>query len=223
MTTQDHHFVYAFPEVRRVSDGRIELNWPDGRQAFHAQMALHTIETAHLVRCLPAAFSPDECRRIVELGDARAKVDGILEDGSDRYQKHRVSQVSWIEPNAETHWLYHRLGVVLQDANAQYGFDLRGLVDLLQYTLYGPEQHFDWHIDIGSGRSSVRKLSMTIQLSDAADYQGGELEFVGGSVPQQRELGTAIVFPSMLAHRVSPVTGGQRRSLVVWACGPSFR
>jgi PKHD-type hydroxylase len=223
VSIQEHHFVYAFPDVERLTDGQIALSWPDGEQAFNTQMALQTKATAHLVRCLPAAFSAEECRHIIALGNARAKTDGILEDGSDRAQKHRVSQVAWIEPNADTHWLYHRLAVVFQDVNVEYGFDLRGLVDLLQYTLYGQGQHFDWHVDIGAGRSSVRKLSMTIQLTDEADYEGGKLEFLGAELAQQRTLGAAIVFPSMLAHRVSPVTAGLRRSLVVWACGPTFR
>jgi len=57
-----------------------------------------------------------------------------------------------------------------------------------------------------------------------SEYGGGELEFpfpdVG--IEGQREIGAAIIFPSYMAHRVSPVTLGVRRSLVAWACGPTF-
>ena len=99
-----------------------------------------------------------------------------------------------------------------------------GLVEALQYTVYGPEQHFDWHIDLGSGQTSARKLSMTLQLSEAGDYSGGALEFINAPSPAAaRKIGAATVFPSYLAHRVAPVQSGVRRSLVAWAYGPAFK
>jgi len=94
----------------------------------------------------------------------------------------------------------------------------------LQYTVYGPEQHFDWHMDLGPGATSTRKLSMTIQLSGNDDYTGGALEFVNApAMHEARAMGAATFFPSYLAHRVTPVETGTRRSLVAWACGPAFR
>ena len=35
--------------------------------------------------------------------------------------------------------------------------------------------------------------------------------------------GTIIIFPSMLQHRVTPVTNGTRYSLVQWFSGPNFK
>ena len=35
-------------------------------------------------------------------------------------------------------------------------------------------------------------------------------------------IGTMIVFPSFVFHQVTPVTMGQRRSLVGWACGQPY-
>jgi PKHD-type hydroxylase len=72
-----------------------------------------------------------------------------------------------------------------------------------------------------------RKLSMTIQLSEPNEYEGGEFEIdpefgvLDQAVIKQR--GTVLVFPSFLRHRVAPVTSGIRRSLVCWAEGPKFR
>jgi len=37
-----------------------------------------------------------------------------------------------------------------------------------------------------------------------------------------KEKGTIICFPSYIIHRVSKVTKGQRRSLVLWIHGPPF-
>ena len=68
---------------------------------------------------------------------------------------------------------------------------------------------------------------MTIQLSE--DYEGGEFEVVRcrkGEVEvdtMDKSMGTVILFPSVLEHRVLPVTRGVRYSLVAWFSGPAFR
>jgi len=48
---------------------------------------------------------------------------------------------------------------------------------------------------------------------------------VGGHEPasMSRDLGTMVIFPSYVPHRVVPVTSGTRKALVVWAAGPAFR
>ncbi|MGE5794397.1 MAG: 2OG-Fe(II) oxygenase [Bacteroidota bacterium] len=86
-----------------------------------------------------------------------------------------------------------------------------------------PGERFDWHMDLGPGRTSARKLSMTVQLSPPEDYAGGDLEFVGNTHAAERERGSATIFPAYVGHRVSPIERGTRRSLVAWAYGPSFR
>jgi PKHD-type hydroxylase len=135
-----------------------------------------------------------------------------------------VSHIAWIEPNEGNHWLFHRLGILFTEINKAYGFDMVGFVDALQYTEYGPDQHFAWHVDIGRDQTSLRKLSMTIQLSSPDEYEGGELDFVGlAPMPQSRLQGSATFFPSFLGHRVHPVTRGVRRSLVAWGSGLPFR
>jgi PKHD-type hydroxylase len=216
-----HQFAYRFPSIERDSAGQLALSWPAGARPFHAEMDLETNPSLHLIRSMAGAFSADECRRIVGLGNARPKMDGKTEDHRERY---RASEVVWIEPGADAHWLYHKLAVLFNDANAHYGFELLGLLDPLQYTVYGAGQHFDWHIDVGGDAASLRKLSLTVQLTDGSEYEGGDLEFHDEvDRLQQRALGTATVFPSFLAHRVAPIVSGVRRSLVAWACGPSFR
>ena len=95
-------------------------------------------------------------------------------------------------------------------------FSLRNEHDWEIGEYYGP------HFDIGPGRLAERKLSMTVQLSDPADYTGGELliypEFVAG-----KERGSMTVFPSFMCHNVLPVKTGIRYSLVSWVAGPPFK
>lgn len=96
----------------------------------------------------------------------------------------------------------------------------------LQYTEYDEsyQGHYDWHIDTGKSESSIRKLSISIQLSDSSEYEGGELQLNGGGpiTTCKKTKGTIIMFPSFLLHKVTPVTKGTRRSLVVWVTGPPF-
>jgi len=78
----------------------------------------------------------------------------------------------------------------------------------------------DWHTDF-AGTRPFRKLSVSIQLSDPEDYEGGDLELLYGTEPQKldRSRGALIVFPSFMLHRVTPVTRGARWSLVAWLLG----
>ena len=81
---------------------------------------------------------------------------------------------------------------------------------------------------LGSGELSDRKLSMTIQLSDSHEYEGGDFKFRDDitNLPtkeQLRKKGTVLIFPSFLYHSVQPVTKGIRKSLVTWIEGPAWR
>jgi PKHD-type hydroxylase len=93
----------------------------------------------------------------------------------------------------------------------------------LQVATYSVGEHYDWHIDLGPGKNSSRKLSLSLQLSDSSEYEGGELEFMNVKEKTSREIGTLITFPAFLTHRVTPVTKGTRKSLVAWISGDSFR
>jgi PKHD-type hydroxylase len=62
-------------------------------------------------------------------------------------------------------------------------------------------------------------------LSDPSEYDGGDLEIFTGteSVALEKKKGIIHAFPSYVMHRVTPVTRGTRRTLVVWIAGPKFR
>ena len=73
-----------------------------------------------------------------------------------------------------------------KEANTIWNFDLHSMPEAIQFTEYfGNGGHYDWHQDIGPGELSIRKVSVTIQLSDGGDYQGGDLEFLRGATPEQ--------------------------------------
>ncbi|HYF19316.1 MAG TPA: 2OG-Fe(II) oxygenase [Ramlibacter sp.] len=214
--------VYRLPsDVHVDSSGVGSLSWEPGQGPFEQRAALEPNAGISSVHWQPGALTADECAVAAALGRGRPPLDGRVELGADTY---RVGHIAWIEPEPANHWLFHKVGVLFAQANRRYGFELVGLVDALQYTEYGPGQHFDWHMDIGREQTSLRKLSATIQLSAADEYDGGALEFVGlAAMPESRTQGSATFFPSFMGHRITPVTRGLRRSLVAWAAGVPFR
>ena len=98
----------------------------------------------------------------------------------------------------------------------------------IQFTEYRSDEggKYDWHHDVNwNGQDGLdRKLSISIQLSDKTDYLGGDFEFEEiNSSMDFKGIGTIIIFPSYLRHRVTKVTSGTRRSLVAWFYGPSWK
>jgi PKHD-type hydroxylase len=94
----------------------------------------------------------------------------------------------------------------------------------VQFAEYGPEQHYAWHTDTFtlSGKPIERKVSVVCLLND--DFEGGEFEVrLYNNYQAPLKKGTMIAFPSILEHRVVPVTSGIRYSATVWFNGPRFR
>lgn len=176
-------------------------------------------------------FTSAELDAIEQYGDRLALEKAELAARGTGRDCIRVTRVAWIERNAQTQDFYGRVEDIVLRLNAQFfHYDLSGLVSF-QYARYeGAEGgHFDWHKDYGKDYATPdrepRKLSLSIQLSDPMQYQGGELEVRAGNQTDvaPRARGTVIAFPSYVLHRVTPTTSGVRKSLVVWAVGPEFK
>ena len=142
----------------------------------------------------------------------------------------RKSKIKWLPPQEDTtEWIYERLMDMSLDANwNMWGFDLHHIRDAIQYTEYheNKEGEYKWHQDMGAFPLNYRKISIVVQLSDPSEYEGGELQIMRDSrepitLPNQK--GAVIMFPSYMLHRVTPVTKGVRKSLVLWVGGSTFR
>lgn len=171
------------------------------------------------------AFSPEECKKIIEIGNARI-VDQSRVRGNNLAHEIRDSKNSWIMPCEDSDWIFRRVTDIIVDLNSKFfKFDLFGFIEGFQFTRYdAPGGKYDQHID-RSLNTWTRKLSFTLQLSDPKDYTGGDLELYYGKDPTipKKEQGYVTVFPSYVLHRVTPVTKGTRYSLVAWITGPSFK
>jgi PKHD-type hydroxylase len=171
-------------------------------------------------------FSKVECEKIIEIGEKKRLQAALVGDNKVSDKKIRSSEISWIFPSEETDWIYYRLAGVVRSLNADYfGFDLFGFTEGFQFTKYeAPSGHYSKHIDKMFGKT-IRKLSITVQLSDSSEYEGGDLELTLGGKPDvmDKALGKAIAFPSYVLHEVKPVTKGTRYSLVAWVTGKGFK
>lgn len=169
-------------------------------------------------------FTPLEIKAIIALGEADELDQGRT--GGKHSPTTRDSFVQFLFPNPSTQWIFEKLSGVINEMNARYwGFDLSGFEQGLQFTRYqAPGQHYEWHCDSGM-MTGQRKLSLTVQLSEPDDYEGGDLELCWGPKPMKanRDRSMMTVFPSWTLHRVTPVTKGTRYSLVAWVSGPQFR
>lgn len=142
----------------------------------------------------------------------------------------RRTDVTWLDRNPETEIIWQKLADITAEVNRQFfQFDLTGFYEPIQLGLYAAENagHYDWHTDACfKDRLAPRKLSMALMLSDLNDFEGGDLEVkTVNDVPHKLELaqGRAWFFASHTLHRVTPVTKGIRKSLVLWAGGPQFK
>jgi len=143
----------------------------------------------------------------------------------------RTTQVAWVHRNAQTEDLYLRMEAIVLQLNADlFHFALTGLTTM-QYAVYRQEEagYFDWHNDYGRYRGDPgqepRKITLSLQMSDGASYDGCDLE-VRAAHPVDvaaRERGTLMAFRANALHRVTPITRGLRKALVIWAAGPEFR
>lgn len=179
--------------------------------------------------CWDGAFTDSEMDKIEALGDALASGKAALEGRElhEDYAKIRITRTGWIKPGPETKWIYDRLQAVIRSLNGRvWEFDITGFSEHFQYTVYQGSEggHYGWHVDQGGG-GERRKLSLSLQLSDPASYDGCDLEFHAANYIQSapRSRGTVIGFPSYVLHRVTPITRGVRKAVVAWITGPKFR
>lgn len=175
-------------------------------------------------------FSAEELDRLERHCDGlaleQARVTG------DGYNSIRTTKVAWVHRNSETtENLYRKMEEIVLRLNPEhFRSDLSGLTTL-QYAVYSQSEagYFDWHIDYGRDPSDPaqepRKITLSLQLSDAGSYDGCDLEVRAAHLidvaPRQR--GALVAFRANALHRVTPITRGMRRCLVAWAAGPEYR
>ncbi len=175
-----------------------------------------------LYQVWPLALGTEQVNRITELVLGHPAEEATVFSSADEMQHIRACSVRWIVDE----WLQSLLWSYVEQANSAFQVALNRQMEM-QYVEYTAEDagHYDWHHDVQwNGQSGLdRKLSITVQLSDADEYEGGDFEFDELKTNADfRSKGTVLVFPSYLRHKIHPVTAGTRRALVAWFFGPRW-
>jgi len=199
-----------------------------------------------------SAIPPRICDDIIKYGLSQAETMARTGEYGDReltkqeikdLKRKRNSDLVWLNDA----WIYKEIQPYVNQANRNAGWNFEwDFSESCQFTKYKLNQYYDWHCDSWDKPydklntkeyGKIRKLSMTCQLTDGSEYEGGELEFdfrnydphmrdESKHLRQAREIlpkGSIIVFPSFVWHRVKPVTKGVRYSLVMWSLGYPFK
>ena len=185
--------------------------------------------TSYMATTTQPLFSPEQCQDIINAGHAEkpqvAQVGMNSPDGGVNTKK-RTTTISWI-PFAKVPEMYKSVEQTLHNINSNhFGFQDVKISEPAQFTEYPKGGFYDWHMDLdvnGTHSPPVRKISMTILLSDPSTFTGGQLEFMEKNKFPDLIQGQAIFFASFIRHRVAPVKKGIRRSLVMWFGGTSFK
>tara|TARA_B100000900_G_scaffold332527_1_gene293415 strand:+ start:2116 stop:2790 length:675 start_codon:yes stop_codon:yes gene_type:complete len=220
----------------------------------------------HYYYYFQSALSEKFCNEIVEYGkkhtlnpaltfiddtdpnsglDFKINQNQLTKDEKKFVEFKRKSNIAWLDDV----WIYKEIRPFIEEANhkANWNFDW-DWTEPAQFTKYDVGQHYGWHADghhkpyEGKSRGvnelgKIRKLSVTVSLTDPSEYDGGNLEFSfrnnkdydtnpGSAIHSCLEIrpkGSIVVFPSFVWHRVTPVTRGTRYSLVLWNLGYPFR
>ena len=171
-----------------------------------------------------SALSKQQINEILNLVDNNSLFNAPVFSSSKSIQKKRSSKICWVNES----WVQELLWEYILEANKKtFHVDVINKSEI-QFTEYRSDEggKYDWHHDVNwnAQEGLDRKLSISIQLSDKTDYLGGDFEFEEiNSSMDFKGIGTIIIFPSYLRHRVTKVTSGTRCSLVAWFYGPSWK
>jgi PKHD-type hydroxylase len=115
--------------------------------------------------------------------------------------------------------------MVLERLSLHEGFRAAALPKVimpLKFCRYDAGMGYGDHLDLplmGTSAGGIRTdISVTIFLSDGADYEGGELVFASdyGTHRVRGKAGEAVLYPASTLHRVDPVVRGSRLVAITW-------
>ena len=159
-------------------------------------------------------FLEEEVEQIIELGDALVLEEGKVH-GDKVNHSIRNSRIAWIHPEKNTWWLFDRAIMVFKSSLPFSS------LQSMQYTVYDSKgSHYDWHRDVGSGDNIAKaRINVAVlQLSNPNEYKGGvlQIKYEDQVIDVIKTKGMVTTFPIQLEHKVTPVTSGVRKTLIMW-------
>ena len=184
------------------------------------------------------AISIQTCKKILKAGRKKIINTAYVTEKSVLDIKKRNCKLAWINDK----WIYDIINPFIHAANKKAGWNFQwDWNESCQFTIYEKDHYYGWHIDQTKPvkqanknmNGKIRKLSLTLQLTNKEEYEGGDFQFkwIDNSkkgllnvitVDDAKEIGTIIIFPSFIYHQILPIIKGKRESLVNWSLGQAF-
>ena len=117
-------------------------------------------------------------------------------------------------------WLYE-CQIINKDVFG-YDIDWHFHLDMFNYNVYGINGEYGFHIDAIGPRKIDLKLTCILNLSEEP-YEGGSFFKINEKEEIKFDSGMGLIFNSLIAHKVTPVTKGERITLTYWGEGPPWR
>jgi SM-20-related protein len=184
----------------------------------------------------PGLLNPGECISLrEEMASAAAKVSTVAEgDTADEVDEGQRSS-KWAQLSQETRVRLQERLLTLKPLLAEhFGEEFSGCQPA-QFLVYREGDFFGAHHDTSDDREAAdfvreRRISVVLFVNGGSEerapdsFGGGALTFYGlmgaggqsVGLPVDAEPGLAVAFPSETLHGVSPVTHGQRFTVVTW-------
>jgi len=177
------------------------------------------------------------CKKILQAG--RKKIIQGATTEKNKLSHIRKSKIAWINDK----WIYDIINPFIHAANKKAGWNFQwDWNESSQFTIYEKGHYYGWHTDQFTTplksksknlEGKIRKLSLTLQLTDKTKYKGGDFQFQWidnrkkdlldiATIDDAKDIGTIIIFPSFVWHQVLPITKGKRENLVNWSIGKPF-
>jgi SM-20-related protein len=177
------------------------------------------------------------CARLRAEAAGAKKVPGAVGSEGDEYRIDRASRRTGIAdvPDSAQKVVAERLSAVIPDIARHFGIEVEGRQSL-QFLVYKKGDFFEAHRDRNESEGAAsfslrRRVSVVAFLNDESDepregsYGGGSLTFyglLGGNrgkqvgLPLVAEAGLLVAFDSRATHAVTPITHGERYTVVTW-------
>lgn len=167
-----------------------------------------------MILCLDTVLDASALRRIRELLSTARWADGAASAGWNARPVKRNEQVAHDQAANMV------LGALERHAVFQSAA-LPARIRPPMFSRYRSGMHYGRHVDnaLMAGTPALRAdLALTVFLSPAADYDGGELVIEGheGERSWKLDAGQALLYPASTLHRVEALRSGERHAAILW-------
>lgn len=170
------------------------------------------------MRVIKNFYTKEECLQL------RNHPDNVWKSAESRSLSGEISSGSWRNADIANRIPTRQKDVfaeIIRFNLANHDLQLNGKLES-NINRYGVGNYFKQHYDMILDDTTYtlkecRKISVSIQLSDPSEYEGGRLIIKGKEAPIEQ--GDMTIFHSLTSHKVTEVTKGIRYSMNIFAYG----